>query len=181
MPLGSEREPRGWIDHKRGADRHEELAGKVLLLRPGHGLFRHRLAKGDCRRLYVPAALAFRRRASLFEIARDVRKFVAALTNKTAGVGSIAMQLDDALVRNSGRLVQTIDILSDDGAHASGLDQSRECAMTAARLRMRVEVVHDEFAPPGLLAQQRIAQKIRKFNRLVFQPRRSRRTEIRYP
>src|SRR5438270_3924389 len=138
MPLGSEREPRGWVDHKGGADRHEEIAGKCLLARAAHGHFRHRLAKGDCRRLYVPAALAFRRRASLFEIAPDIRKFVAALTNKAAGVGSVAMQFDDALVGNSGRLVQTIDILSDDGAHASGLDQSRQCTMTVATLRMRV-------------------------------------------
>ena len=76
--------------------------------------------------------------------------------------------------------MQAVDILRDDGAHAAAGDKPRERAMPAAGFCMRVEIVHDEFPPPGLFAHQRIAKKVGKFDRLVLKPRRTGRAEVRH-
>src|SRR6478736_174156 len=123
---------------------------------------------------------SLRRSAGALELAPDVDKLVAARAGEAARIGAVAMQLDDALLRHAGGLMQAVDVLRDDGAHAAAGDKPRERAMPAAGFCVRVEIVHDEFPPPGLFAHQRIAKKVGKFDRLVLKPRRTGRAEVRH-
>jgi hypothetical protein len=67
---------------------------------------------------------------------------------EAACVGRVAVQFDDLRIGDARALVQPVDVLGDDGGHASLLDQFGERAMAGIGLGLEHGLVGGELAPP---------------------------------
>ncbi len=71
---------------------------------------------------------------------------------EAAGVGGVAVQLDDLPVGNARFLVQAVDVLGDDASRRPAPHQHLDGAVAAARFRFADGVLTGEFSPPRLAA-----------------------------
>src|SRR5258707_6407931 len=86
-----------------------------------HLFFRHRRTErdgGGLHRLVADGAVG--RTACCVEALPDPRKIVSMSAANAAGVGRIAVQLDDGFGRESRYLMQIVDVLGDDCGNLSG-------------------------------------------------------------
>ncbi len=82
--------------------------------------------------------------------------------SRAACVGRVAVQLDDLRIGHARALMQAVDVLGDDGGHASLLDQLGERAMAGIGLGLEHGLVGGELAPPGFAAHLLDAMKSSK-------------------
>ncbi len=75
------------------------------------------------------------------------------------------MELDDALVRDAGGLVQTVDILRDHGSDCAAADQLGDGAVTPVGGRGAKSLLHREAPPPGFAPRLLGGEKIREVDR----------------
>src|SRR6185437_15889555 len=86
-----------------------------------HLLLLHRLAERDGRGLdRLVAVGAVGRAAALVEALLYPRQVVGAAAADTAGIGRVAVQLDDVVRREARRLMQIVDVLGDDRRNLAG-------------------------------------------------------------
>ena len=109
----------------------------------------------------------------------DRVELVTVAAIEAGGVGRVAVQLDDLGVRHARALVQPVDVLGDDGAHAPLLDQLGERAMAGVGLGLEHGLVGRELAAPGLPAHLLRRHEVVEVDRLVLGPDAAGRAEIR--
>ena len=106
---------------------------------------------------------------------------MALLASKAGRICAVAMQLDHLVVGKAGRLMQSVDILCDDGRHFPRPDKRGYSEMSPCRLGVPIKIVHHEFPPPRFAPGFRTLKKGLKRNRLVAHPRRAGRAKIGTP
>ena len=119
------------INLKGRADRNKQVTGQGFFLRPAHGEIRHRLTEGDCRPFNVTAAVATDRNCPIGQKSQPDRfQLMTQSTIQTGGIGAVAMQFDNLIVRYAGRQMQPIGILGNDGGDLTGANEFFDRAMT---------------------------------------------------
>ena len=87
-----------------------------------HLVFRHRLPERDGRGLHrLIADDAVGRTTRRVEALLHPGKIVSLSAADAAGVGGVAMQLDDVIRRETRYLMQIVDVLGDDGGKSPAL------------------------------------------------------------
>ena len=97
------------------------------------------------------------------------------------GVGRIAVNLDNLVIRHTGFLMQIVDILRDDRGHLSAL--YKICNGVMARIRGRADPARRaiEHARPGFAALVAGSNEVLIINRLHLAPDAARAAEIGNP
>src|SRR5882672_5923511 len=169
----------GRPDHQRRPDRNKQVAMLGKLGGAAHRVFRHRLTErdgGGLHRLVADGAVGCT--ACCVEALPDPRKIVSMSAANAAGVGRIAVQLDDVFDREARYLMQIVDVLGDDGGNLAGLVERGQRAVTAPRLCCGKGRLHRKAPPPCLVAGILAGDEFIKRNRAVAGPQSAGRAEI---
>lgn len=67
--------------------------------------------------------------------------------------------------------MEPVDVLRDHRRHPPRPDERRNAEMPPVRLRVAIEIVHDEFAPPCLTPRLRASEEVLEGDRPVTHPR----------
>ena len=89
------------------------------------------------------------------------------------------MQLDDVLRRDTGRLMQVVDVLGDDAPCLARAVEARKRVVPTSRLRPAELVFHGEAPAPGFVAHLPARSKGVERDRLQLGPDAAGRAEIR--
>src|ERR1700726_3251500 len=91
-----------------------------------------------------------------------------------AGVGGVAVKLDDMFGRKSRYLMQIVDVLGDDGGNLAAPVQRSQRAMTASRPRRGEGRLHRKAPPPCLIPGIPAGDEFIERNRAVAGPQSAR-------
>src|SRR5262245_64116696 len=127
----------------------------------------------------MAAAIAAIRRAlaALDELPAHPGQFVALAAAETQSISVVAMQLDHVFWRNSGALMEIVDVLRDHGRRLAGAVEARERKVSAARPGGGKLRVHGEAPPPSLVAHLLAGEELVEGDRLVLGPQPAGRAE----
>src|ERR1700724_3273507 len=177
--LGQHWKAGGPPDHQRRPDRNKQVAVLCELGGATHRVFRHRLPERDGRCLYrLVANGAVGRTTALFEAPLDPWQVVRLSAADAAGVGGVAVKLDDMFGRKSRYLMQIVDVLGDDGGNLAAPVQRSQRAMTASRPRRGEGRLHRKAPPPCLIPGIPAGDEFIERNRTVAGPQSAGGTEI---
>src|SRR5690348_425350 len=149
------------------------------LTRAYHRILRHRLTEGDGRGLdRLVAVVAVGRTAIRIEALLYPGQIVGATAADAARIGCVAVQLDDMIGGETGRLMQIVDVLGDDRRNLARTIERGERTMPSPRLRSREGLLHRKTATPGLVARVPARHKLVERDRTVARPQAARRAKI---
>ena len=80
------------------------------------------------------------------------------------------MQFDELVLRQPGRLVQSVDVLRDDGADEAPLGPACDRPMAASRPGSGIKVVHRELSAPCLGPLRRVGHEVLEPDGLMDPP-----------
>src|SRR5216683_222556 len=116
------------------------------------------------------ASSVARRTASFVEALLDPWQVVRPSAADAAGVGGIAVKLDDVFGRKSRHLMQIVDVLGDDGGNFAAPVQRSERAVAASRPRRGEGRLHRKAPPPCLIPGILAGDEFIERNRAVASP-----------
>src|SRR6185295_5459971 len=148
------------------AKHDEEIGRDGGLVRALHLNFWHRLPERDGRGLNH-AATARAKRKSLIDSENLPHpiELVTLPTIKTGCIRRVTVQLDNLVVGHAGGLVQTVNVLRDNGQHSALLDKTGERTMAGVRCCLFNHLAAGKFAAPSFPAGFRRSEKIAELDR----------------
>src|SRR5690606_15633040 len=104
------------------------------------------------------------------ERALKIGELVAALTGEAGGVRSVAVQLDDPIVRHAAVLVQVVDVLGDHVGHLALSGEARDGVVPGVGRGADPAGGSAEGAGPGLATLLLVAHEVVEVDRLHAAP-----------
>jgi hypothetical protein len=114
--------------------------------------------------------VAHRRRAVVLERDAQIGDLVARAAIEARRVGRVAVQFDDLVLRNSGGLVQPVDVLGDHRRDLAAPHQRIDRAMAAVGERRPEDLLHREAPPPGFAARLLRGEELAEIDRRHLRP-----------